>query len=50
MGRINPGLFAAKTASAPNTDPASALAKSNMEENLRKYMAMAGLTAKIENH
>jgi hypothetical protein len=49
MGRINPGLFAAKAASG-NTDPASALAKSNMEENLRKYMAMAGLTAKIENH
>jgi hypothetical protein len=48
MGRMNPagGLFAAKAAAA---DPA-AQAKSNMEENLRKYMAMAGLTTKIENH
>ena len=48
MGRMNPasGLFAAKTGA---TDPA-AQAKTNMEENLRKYMAMAGLTTKIENH
>jgi len=46
---MNPSLFAAKSAAAI-ADPAAALAKSNMEENLRKYMAMAGLTAKIENH
>jgi hypothetical protein len=48
MGRMNPAssLFAAKAGAA---DPA-AQAKTNMEENLRKYMAMAGLTTKIENH
>ena len=45
MARL-PGLFHKPGLGQPGEQPGS----KNMEENLRKYMAMAGLVNKVENH